>query len=279
MNRHILFCLIVIVHLTLPVSILGEDLGTLEQPRGLAIVWDYLLGGTLDGKWAPADTLASYVLDGQTYQFYSFDQKLCTGMGSGAEPLEDPGGFGVEMRGRPLPAGTPEGQILPQGELGISGTWNALPRKPNVQTGGLEPYGKEVAAILKKNGLGKAPVKITRVVRCDLDGDKQDEVLIVAQTVKAIPEFKKNTYALVLFRRLIKGTVQTAIIRKQFIKENKSGEADGPSEYDVPFILDANGDEIMEVFLTGRYYEGIWMEIHELQGDTLKMVLSEGLGA
>jgi len=121
---------------------------------------------------------------------------------------------------------------------------------------------------------------LKQVVRADLDGDGAEEVIVVATNADAtIPEFKENTYSLVLFRRLIAGKVVTTPLYQHYYHENISGQADSPSGYMVTHIVDIDGDGKMEVLLNGRYYEGIWYEIYKLETDGLKKVLSAGIGS
>jgi hypothetical protein len=164
--------------------------------------------------------------------------------------------------------------------MAVGGVSEPLPRLVRLQSGGFEPYRKEIRELLKKNRISVPRVDILQVLRVDLDGNGSDEVFVVAGNADPTrPVFEKNTYSIVLFRRLVKGTVITTILREHYYHEAKSGEADSPSGYTIPCVLDANGDGRMEVFLRGRYYEGTWFDVLEFDGRDLKKVLGAGVGA
>ena len=44
-------------------------------------------------------------------------------------------------------------------------------------------------------------------------------------------------------------------------------------------VLDLNGDGRMEIVTYGRYYEGDWFDVFDLEGLAAKKVLTAGCGA
>lgn len=251
--------------------------------RGIAVpvVAEWLIGGWTGDRWVGAEEIASAATDGLGYGIYGFDSRIGTGVGSAAIPVEGPGEyFDVPISGMPEEPVDSLDEASGGHALAVGAGWNALPRLPKRQSGGFEPYEREVGRILKENGMPSAKAVIRRIVRADLDGDGTEEVIVCAGTADArIPQFRKNTYSMVLFRCLVRGKVETTVIHQEYFRKDVEGEANSPSAWDIPFVLDLNGDGIMEVILSGRYYEGAWYEIHEFRDGVLKRVVTEGVGA
>ncbi len=51
----------------------------------------------------------------------------------------------------------------------------------------------------------------------------------------------------------------------------------GDKRYTIPFVLDADGDGVMEPFVGGQYYEGNWIDVFEIKDGKPKIVLSDGI--
>ncbi len=252
-----------------------------DRATVVPVVAEWLIGGWMSGRWARAEEIAPHVAGRMSYGIYGFDSRIGSGTGGAARQVEGPGMYyEVPVSGMPdAPIDTLDEKSGGKA-LAVGGGWDALPRLPKRQSGGLAPYEREVERILKENGMAGVKAVIRRVVRADLDGDGTEEVVISAGNADAlVPRFEKNTYSLVLFRRLMRGKVETAVLHQEFHRKDSEGEANSPSAWDIPFVLDLNGDGVMEVILYGRYYEGAWYEIHEFSDGTLRMVLSEGVGA
>lgn len=238
---------------------------------------ELLLGGWHNGEWLAAETVAGMFPAAMKFRVYSFDKQLADVVGSAPDLETDP----EESRGIVFGGGSADDSVDENAEvtLKIGGEKSGMPRRPLLQTGGLQVYEKLVAEYLKKNGVAARPV-IQQLVRVDLDGDGSGEVIIVAGNADAtVSVIVRNTYSLVLLRRLVKGKAVDSVIRAHYYHEDVEGMADSPSSYRVAFVVDINGDGVLEVLIRGRYYEGFWYEIHEFRNNELIKVLSEGLGA
>ena len=66
------------------------------------------------------------------------------------------------------------------GVIGLAAPWNALPRKPVIADATQSVYVEAVRDFLKARGIADPKVRITRILRVDLDGDGEEEVLISA---------------------------------------------------------------------------------------------------
>ncbi len=245
------------------------------EPKVYPLYTTFLLGGWHDGAWQSADDIASAASSVSSWWLYGFTGQTGRLNGRHLKYHQELGGYyDLEFYE------ADNVDELREGEIAVGNLDKAMPRKPKRQTGGLQVYESEVRKMLDSKGLKNSKVVLSDVVRCDLDGDGSEEVIIVAQTADAtVPVFRKGTYTIVLFRHVVKGKVETVVLREFYYLKNRSGEADSPENFSVPFCLDANADGIMEIILEGRYYEGSWYEIHEYKNQTLKKVLSAGVGA
>jgi len=71
-----------------------------------------------------------------------------------------------------LTASTPN-----DGVIALNAPWNALPRKPQIADPTQQVYVDAVRDFLKDRRISDPEVKITRILRVDLDGDGEEEVL------------------------------------------------------------------------------------------------------
>lgn len=242
-----------------------------EKPEIIPVYAEFLLGGRLNGEWVEAEKIADKIIASQTWKAFAFDRQLADQQGGMPRREEGPGEY--------WDITFPDAGEGDETVLRVACDKAAMPRKPRLQSGGLEAYEKIVAGYLKKNGITSAP-KLRQVVRVDLDGDGSEEVFIVADNVDAtVPVTLANTYSLVLFRCLKNGRVETTALRENYNHEDIEGMADSPNAYKISFFVDLDGNGVMETIVYGRYYEGFWYEIHEFSGGVLKKVFSEGLGA
>jgi hypothetical protein len=122
-------------------------------------------------------------------------------------------------------------------------------------------------------------VKLTQVIRIDLDGDGVEEVLVSADTYDEQLTRnlqKKGSYSLVLLRKVIHGKVETLVIEEDYFPSTRKYGV--PHRYWVGAVLDVDGDGVMEIVLHARDYEGVGTSIHRLEGDKVIKVLVAGWG-
>jgi hypothetical protein len=139
-----------------------------------------------------------------------------------------------------------------------------------------------VREFLATKGMPKIDVKITRIVRVDLDGDGEDEVLISAtnyagESGTPSPNTPGRGYSFVLLRRVVAGRVQTQLLEGEFYPKAK--ESSAPNAYQILAVLDLDGDGKLEVIVRSDYYEGGAVTVYTFDGSKPKGVITTGCGA
>ena len=234
----------------------------------------FLVGSSGGGKWTAAENAKREVKGGEHYHIYSLTKHL-----------------GAAIGGKPKSAGEPcvEVQVIPlkpkpaAGALAIAGNWNALPRIPKSQDVTQPAYVKVVRDFLVSKGIHNPKIKITQILRTDLEGDGEDEVLISGTNYfnkddDGVPSSAPpGSYSFVIVRRLVAGKVQTQLVAGDFYPTAKTFNA--PAQYRIAAVLDADGDGKMEVIVDGGYYEGGWITIFRCTPKKIEQVLEVGCGA
>jgi len=238
----------------------------------------YLFGATQNGKWIKAEDAAKALPDETTYQIYGLTESLGEGKGGRAKaedvPCEET--LFVALSGKPE-----------NGVIALAAPWNALPRKPRVSDTTQQVYFDAVRDFLKTKGIEQPKVKIESILRVDLDGDGEDEVLISATNYLSqdgsVPmRSPAGSYSMVLLRRVVAGKVETQLVEGEFHPKayvRQEDSFDAPNAYKVFAVLDLDGDGKMEVVLASRYYEGEMRTIFRWDPKKVKAVLSVGCGA
>ena len=241
----------------------------------------FLFGAISDGKWIKADETAKLIGDETTYRVYGLTQALGDAKGdkpkSEGEPCEET--LAVSLSPKPE-----------KGVIAIAAPWNALPRKPQVIDTTQKAYIEAVRDFLKTKGIEQPAVKIDNILRIDLDGDGEEEVLITATNY-----FSKDghvpmrslaaSYSMVLLRRVVAGKVETQLIVGEFYPKaypkaaQEEGRFDAPNAYKVIATLDLDGDGKMEVVIHSDYYEGGETTIYRCDPKKAEALLSVSCGA
>ena len=211
----------------------------------------YLFGATNEGKWIKAEKATKSVSDGTVYRVYSLTEQLGETKGSKPAPLEDVCMETMNVSLSPKPD---------TGVIALAATWNALPRKPRVADPTQQVYVDAVRDFLKARGIKDPKVKIKRILRVDLEGDGEDEVLLSATNYLSADDEEvpfsspEGSYSIVLLRRVVAGKVKTQVIAGEVHKDASNFNA--PNWYDVSAVLDLDGDGKLEVVVHSHYYEG-----------------------
>ena len=241
----------------------------------------YLFGAISDGKWIKSDETAKLIGDETTYRVYGLTQALGDAKGDKPKPADGPCEETLEVLLSPKPE---------QGVIAIAAPWNALPRKPKVIDTTQKTYVDAVREFLRTKKIDQSKVKIDNIVRVDLDGDGEEEVLISATNY-----FRKDDsvpmrspaagYSMVLLRRMVAGKVETQLIVGEFYPKayskaaQEKGRFDAPNAYKMIATLDIDGDGKMEVVIHSNYYEGEETTIYRCDLKKSEALLSVACGA
>ena len=243
----------------------------------------YFFGGSENGKWIKADQAAKSTGKKTTYQVYSLTKQAGQITAGKPKSVDEPcpDTLTVSLSSKPK-----------DGVIGLAATWNALPRKPLIADASQSVYVEAVRDFLKSRGIADPKVQITRILRIDLDGDGEEEVLISATNYftedksdhsgAPFPEAPIDTprpgsYSIVILRRVVDGNVQTKLVAGEVYA--KPDESVVPNVYNLAAVLDLNGDGKLEVIVHSFYYEGGQTNIYRCQPDKIEAVLPVECGA
>ncbi len=241
----------------------------------------FLFGAISDGKWIKADETAKLIGDETTYRVYGLTQALGEAKGdkpkSEGEPCEET--LAVSLSPKPE-----------KGVIAIAASWNALPRKPQVTDPTQKTYVDAVREFLRTKEIDQPKVKIDNILRVDLDGDGEEEVLISATNYfrkdESVPmRSPAASYSMVLLRRVVAGKVETQLIVGEFYPKaypkaaQEEGRFDASNAYKVIATLDLDGDGKMEIVVGSNYYEGEAITIYRCDPKKIEALLSVACGA
>ncbi len=158
-----------------------------------------------------------------------------------------------------------------------------MPRKPLVVDAKQTVYVEAVRDFLKGRGIKDPKVQIRRILRIDLEGDGEDEVLISATNYftkgDEVPMHAPahGSYSIVILRRVVAGKVQTQLVAGEVY--TKADASNAPNLYSIAAVLDLNRDGKLEVIVHSLYYEGGETTIYRCEPEKIEAVLSVECGA
>ena len=227
----------------------------------------YLLGGSKNGKWLTAKTVAPLIK--KETKMVLIDVK---GSVKGGGILTDSGevyGACGENKAVRLEPEIGSGIVA----VGDNAKWNLVPRVPKSIAVTDNNYAKIAADFLKTKGIAKTKINLSQIVQIDLEGDGQNEIVITGNFYKKgmTEEQSAGDYSFALLRKIVKGKAQNILIEGDFF--TKRGAYDPPNEREIAAIADLNGDGRMEIVLKTFYYEGSRQQVFEMNGGKLSKVL------
>ncbi len=229
-----------------------------------------LLGASDGGRWLGATEAMKLISGGERYQLANLTEAFGTATG-GQPTLEDPGEY-QHIQLDPAP-----GEDV---ALAVGAPWELAPRPVALADVTQRVYLDAVAAILKEHRLPAARPNLAQVLRCDLEGDGTEEVLltgVVPRNEYPQPQIVANDYSFVALRQVVNGQVRTTLLDGEF--HARSQEFAAPNRYNVAGLLDLNGDGRLEIVVAWHYYEGAGMVVFELRNGRPVTAVGNGMGA
>ncbi len=171
----------------------------------------------------------------------------------------------------------------------IAAAWNPVPRAISSIANTNATYQKIIADELQQRKIAK-PAMVSQVLQVDLDNDKSNEVLIVAQNPRLSFDAQnrlngtygseKGEYSLVLVRKVIAGKVQTFSLSERVIEKPFDGTSGQPQVLTqfISAIADIDGDGKMEIFVDDLVHEGYGVNIYNWNGKGFSKILEWGCG-
>jgi hypothetical protein len=237
----------------------------------------YLLGASAGGQWLKPEAAAGLIPGGEHYRLYALTGEVGNSVGGKpAKGEEGPCSDTLYVTLAPFPQG--RGSLV-----AVAGPWNAMDRRLKIASPEAQVYREAAAEILKSKGIPNPKVNLTQVLQVDLDGDGVEEVLVSAANYERFkpeggltPDAQAGDYSLVFLRQVVQGKVVTRIITGEYYPKAKKFNA--PAEHRIIGVLDLNGDGILEIVLSGRYYEGEWVDAYRVHSAKIIKLFSMGCG-
>lgn len=236
-----------------------------------------LLGGSRDGEWLPAAAVAPALKGGERYSLYGLNGAVGEADGGAPEHYGAPCPETAYVEMSPLEWKN-EGD-LPVYMIAVTGGWNAVPRKPKRFLTNQKVYHEAAAAFLRDRGVAKPDVRLTQVIRIDLEGDGVDEVLVAGTRRRTADPggVEPGDYSFVFLRKLVAGKVATVALLADIHPDPRPQAVS--YRFDVMAVMDLNGDGAMEIVIRSEYYEGSAAAVFTVAGLAVTQVLIEGCGA
>jgi hypothetical protein len=240
-----------------------------------------LLGGSSGGKWLSDDTLK---VNPSSYTLWNLAGSAGSVKGATKVSYDVPCPDTYSVNVTPAPSRA-------DWWIAVNAAWNPRPRAVTVLPNGNATYQGVVREFLTRKGLKNPKVSLDRVVRADIDGDKQDEIIIAATNFKEgtglFPPAggQAGDYGLLLVRKIVGGKLQTielgveVFLSATTIEQVEKGEQNNPDNYALVNVLDLNGDGRMEIVMFNAIYEDYGVFVMEWDGKKFQQRLVTGCGA
>ncbi|HEX2202924.1 MAG TPA: hypothetical protein VHG91_06490 [Longimicrobium sp.] len=243
------------------------------QPRLVPVVdarTGYLLGATQGGRWIAAERAAGRIRAGERYRVYAGERMAGASTGTKPKSIEEPCADTYLVDLSPAREGA---------DVAVGGAWNAVPRPVTRLDPAGPVYRAAVRDILQRNGIRNPVVRITRVVRVDLEGDGRDEVIVAASHAADDDDptsSKAGDYSVLFVRKVVRGQVRTLMLGEQY--HPRAATFNAPSTFSLQGVYDLDGDGRLEVLAHSAYYEGASTAVLRVRDDGNDELVSAGCG-
>lgn len=251
---------------------------TTEAPdttNGVIVGFEGVLGWWDGSDWLDLEDGEPPATEGDTYHLIQLGTETTTALGGlvmgGCEFIEGSRAIDVGIDVDTWPSPTP---------IGVSTDSDLMPHVVEILDPPPAVYTDIVSGLLASRGVIDETPNLTQVIRTDLEGDGVDEILIAAQRHTGESPFplELGDYSILLLRKIVQGTVETAIIADFIVTEPDSFFPLDTAWFTA--VADFNGDGTMEIAYSSAYHEGSATFLVEYVDDDLGPVhvLSVGCG-
>lgn len=234
-----------------------------------------LLGGTEKGKWYKAEQVFPLMNDAESsYKLFDIRGEREGTAARYKKPKSN--------KGEPICADTYSLDDFRADDVALAAStnanWNLVPRPIQNLDIKNETYLKIVRDFVRSKGIAAPKISEVSFSKVDLEGDGTDEVVIAATYYKngLTASAAVGDYSFVMLRKVVNGAAQNILVTGDFHK--KAIEFGAPGHFNVTTLADLNGDGKMEIVTHGRYYEGAWTDVYEVNNAKLTEVLDCACG-
>ena len=252
---------------------LSSGASSAELPTFVDLPSGLIIGAHSAGKWLSSEEAGKALEPGRKYRLFTLTGKTGDAVGGRAAPNAE---VCPDVWEQTLEPATEKSAIA------LAVPWNPMPRTAKASDKTQEAYVKAAHDFLVGKGIAKPVVKITQLLRIDLDGDGENEVLLSATNYpgeegESPSQAEAGNYSFVLLRQVRDGKVQTKFVDGEFYP--KANESQTPYRYEVSGLLDLDGDGRLEIIIYSAYYEGATVAVWRVNEGKLHKVLEIGCGA
>jgi hypothetical protein len=155
--------------------------------------------------------------------------------------------------------------------VAVSAPWDIHPR-PTVSGDTIPDLENAAFDLLADLGFTTDSVSIVQVLETDLDGDGDPETVVVAESTELANQ-ASGVYSMVFATSA--SWNEPAIVAESVIPATEEGF---PESYRVSAVADLNGDEVMEIVISGEAWENSWVGVYELTPDGFVATIGAGCG-
>lgn len=225
-----------------------------------------IIAGVQDGEWLPAGAVADQVGFDQAFDLYANGY-------AGVAITKDYGAPDFNPHCGERYIGTDFSNYVPN-LIGVKQGWDVTYRAWEEIPVSTPVYYAAVADWLVAQGFTLPAVRISRILRVDLEGDGVDEVFISAAHFKDESGHlaEQGDYSMILMRKVVGAEVVTTTVVSD-LYTNSTAEQVFPSTYTLASLLDLNRDGILELIVDVSRWEGGGVILYQVNGSQVKEVV------